>query len=228
MKKVAIMLDGGFVKRKLLKSMNQHPIAEDVYSFALTCIDNNKEELFRIYYYDSVPFGGEIVNPISGEKIEYTERRDYDPRRRFVREISEHEQIAWRGGSVNFNGWKIKEEKIGEIIQRKRALRPDDFIPDFKQKMVDMKIGLDISWLSSKNVVDRIILVTGDSDFVPAMKFARREGLQVVLVSLGHQVNRALYKHADFLRDVKLPTVVREVETHEDVEAEAGEGSEKT
>jgi len=33
---------------------------------------------------------------------------------------------------------------------------------------------------------DRVILVTADSDFVPAMKFARREGVQVVLVTMGH------------------------------------------
>ena len=33
-----------------------------------------------------------------------------------------------------------------------------------------MKMGLDIAWLASKRIADRIILVTADSDFVPAMK----------------------------------------------------------
>jgi len=32
-----------------------------------------------------------------------------------------------------------------------------------------MKIGLDAAWLASKRIVDRIILVTADSDFIPAM-----------------------------------------------------------
>ena len=69
-----------------------------------------------------------------------------------------------------------------------------------------MKIGLDVAWLSSKRIVDRIILVTADSDFVPAMKFARREGVQVVLVTMGHTlVKRELKVHADELRSVVYP-----------------------
>jgi len=69
-----------------------------------------------------------------------------------------------------------------------------------------MKIGLDVSWLASKRIVDRIILVTGDSDFVPAMKFARREGVQVILVTMGQrQIKRDLREHADILRDVVFP-----------------------
>ena len=39
-----------------------------------------------------------------------------------------------------------------------------------------MRVGLDIASLTLKKQVEVIVLVTGDSDFVPAMKFARREG----------------------------------------------------
>ncbi|MDT5157346.1 MAG: hypothetical protein QOH51_1703 [Acidobacteriota bacterium] len=48
-----------------------------------------------------------------------------------------------------------------------------------------MKIGLDVAWLASKSIVEKIILVMADSDLIPAMKFARREGVQVVLVTMG-------------------------------------------
>lgn len=69
-----------------------------------------------------------------------------------------------------------------------------------------MKIGLDVAWLASKSIVDRIILVTADSDFVPAMKFARREGVQVVLVTMGHRmVKHDLLVHADEVRSVAYP-----------------------
>ena len=81
-----------------------------------------------------------------------------------------------------------------------------DFQPDLKQKHVDMKIGLDIAWLASKRIVERIVLVTADSDFVPAMKFARRKGVEVVLVTMGHTlVKRELKVHADELRSVVYP-----------------------
>ncbi len=39
-----------------------------------------------------------------------------------------------------------------------------------------MKIGIDITWLSLKKLVNAIILISGDSDFVPAAKLARIEG----------------------------------------------------
>lgn len=76
--------------------------------------------------------------------------------------------------------------------------------PVLRQKRVDMKIGLDVAWLASRRIVDRIALVTTDTDFFPAMKFARREGLQVVLVPLDQRPRPDLVEHADEVRAVNL------------------------
>ncbi|MBS3821515.1 MAG: NYN domain-containing protein [Phycisphaerae bacterium] len=65
-----------------------------------------------------------------------------------------------------------------------------------------MKIGLDVAWMASKRIVDRIILVTADTDFIPAMKFARREGTQVSLVPMGVNLRTSLREHADEVRSV--------------------------
>jgi uncharacterized LabA/DUF88 family protein len=62
---------------------------------------------------------------------------------------------------------------------------------------VDIRIGLDIAWISLKRIANVLVLVTGDSDFVPVMKFSRREGLKVYLGTLGHPVRRELKAHAD-------------------------------
>ena len=72
-----------------------------------------------------------------------------------------------------------------------------DLKPSVMQKGVDLRIGLDIAALTLKQHVDIIVLVTGDSDFIPALKFARREGKQVFLYTLGHDVHPDLYTHAD-------------------------------
>jgi uncharacterized LabA/DUF88 family protein len=64
-----------------------------------------------------------------------------------------------------------------------------------------MRIGLDIASLTLKKHAQVIVLVTADSDFVPAMKFARREGAQLVLVTLGHGVREGLREHADIVID---------------------------
>ncbi|WP_204245095.1 NYN domain-containing protein [Cloacibacillus sp. An23] len=53
----------------------------------------------------------------------------------------------------------------------------DDVTLNVKQKGVDMRIGLDIASVTYKKQVQRIVLISGDSDFVPAAKLARREGM---------------------------------------------------
>jgi uncharacterized LabA/DUF88 family protein len=57
-------------------------------------------------------------------------------------------------------------------------------------------------------LIDRIVVVSGDSDIVPAMKVARREGVQVVLTSLTHNVKASLREHADLYRNVDLQAVI--------------------
>jgi uncharacterized LabA/DUF88 family protein len=51
--------------------------------------------------------------------------------------------------------------------------------------------------------VNVIVLVTGDSDFVPAMKFARREGAQIFLVSCGHALRPDMREHSDLLLELE-------------------------
>ena len=77
-------------------------------------------------------------------------------------------------------------------------------MPRIEQKAVDMKIGLDIAFMATKKVADLLIIITGDSDIVPALKFARREGMQVGLDPLHCQIMPELSEHVDFI-DTKLP-----------------------
>ena len=62
-----------------------------------------------------------------------------------------------------------------------------------------MRIGLDLAALALKRLVETVVVVTGDADMVPAMRFARREGLRVGLCTLGVQVRSDLGAHADFV-----------------------------
>jgi len=62
-----------------------------------------------------------------------------------------------------------------------------------------MRVGLDMARLSLREVVRTVIVVTGDSDFVAAFKFARREGVKVILEPMGHNVRVELRAHADIV-----------------------------
>ena len=99
--------------------------------------------------------------------------------------------------------WKIKQETQKRLLSKvgeKLELTDDDFVLDVVQKGVDMRIGLDIASISFKHQVDRIVLIAGDSDFVPAAKLARREGIDFILDSLWLKVSDDLLEHVDGLR----------------------------
>ena len=68
---------------------------------------------------------------------------------------------------------------------------------DVRQKGVDMRIGLDIASRAYKKLVDQIILVAGDSDFVPAAKLARREGIDFLLDPMWASIREDLHEHID-------------------------------
>lgn len=69
-----------------------------------------------------------------------------------------------------------------------------------RQKGVDMRIGVDIASLTLKKQATTLVLVAGDSDFVPAAKLARREGMEFILDPLWQQVNADLFEHIDGLQ----------------------------
>lgn len=207
MKKTAVLLDLGFVLHKLYRLLgNRHASAVEVRDFAVRCIKSAEEELFRIYCYHCDPYGETQTHPVSRKQIDFSSTRTFTQMNQFLRSLKMADNIAYRAGELSFDGWTIKKQAAADLIKTGRQLVADDFAPDLKQKRVDMKIGLDVAWLASKSIVERIVLVTADSDFVPAMKFARREGVQVALVTLGHrQVKNELIVHADEHRAVTYP-----------------------
>ena len=78
----------------------------------------------------------------------------------------------------------------------------DDFRLDLRQKGVGMHIGLDIASLAYKAQINQLILISGDSDFVPAAKLARREGIDFVLDPMWSTVRPDLHEHIDGLKSV--------------------------
>ena len=73
---------------------------------------------------------------------------------------------------------------------------------DLRQKGVDMRIGLDIASVTLKQQAHTIVLISGDADFVPAAKLARREGVQFILDPLWQKVSDDLNEHIDGLQSV--------------------------
>ncbi len=211
---VAFMFDGSFFHKKMqiAKRSSGNPVtADDVLNVCEKAFQDDElkpDHLFRIYYYDCYPFSETATNPISGQAIDYGQTDVFRARKRFVEDLKYRPRLAFRSGRLSNDGWQIPPYKTKEIIrkiQNGNHLEARDVQINLNQKEVDIKIGLDIAWLASKRIVDKIVLVTGDSDFVPAMKFARREGLMVYLVHFGHSVKAVLKEHCDGIIEVQVP-----------------------
>lgn len=206
MKRTAVILDGGHVLYNLYKMLGKrHPLADDIVGFARGCLNKKEEELFRIYYYDCPPLETTVRHPLSGVLTDFSATATCRRQKSLLDTLALKDYVAYRHGRLAFRGWQLTFKAKEDLSKKQRPLRDDDFEPAIDQKEVDLKIGLDIAWLSSKGIVDRIILVTGDTDIVPAMKFARREGVQVILIQMAQPLRPDLIEHADELRVVSFP-----------------------
>jgi uncharacterized LabA/DUF88 family protein len=205
MEKVAVMIDGSFLLKVARGKTKSQPTPEQVYKFAMDCIEREREELFRIYYYDCAPYSAKATNPLSKNQIDFASTSIFEWQKGFQDKLSRMDHIAFRRGELSFDGWKIGKKALEGLIKNPRSVEGRDLVPDLKQKRVDIKIGLDIAWLSSKNIVDKIILIAGDADLIPAMKFARREGVQIVLIPLGNWIKQEMREHTDEFRNRNWP-----------------------
>ena len=64
-----------------------------------------------------------------------------------------------------------------------------------------MRIGLDIASLAEQRHVNQIIMISGDSDFVPAAKHARRSGIDFILDPMWAPITDSLSEHIDGIRE---------------------------
>jgi uncharacterized LabA/DUF88 family protein len=194
MLRCVVLIDGGHL-RVLARRAKYTYDPDYIEKVALACVEQGEERLVRILYYDCAPYNGKVKLPISGLEFEF-KGSDH-----WLRTLAAKDLFAVRRGVLKFRGYKPKKIPLSE-----HALTDDDFKPDFEQKGVDMRIGLDIASHAAMQSVDRIILITGDTDCLPAMKHARISGLQVVLVSFpASSIAPELLWHADFERRVAWP-----------------------
>lgn len=199
---VAVILDGGFVKKKLQASLKKFPTPDDIVALVETTMKKPRladAQVFRVFYYDAVPFEGQARNPVDGSILKFSATTQARLNRQLIDSLEMKPDFAVRRGVIIHNGWKLGHAALASLSKKPRAVVAKDFVPDMGQKGVDIRIGLDIARIAVKRIVDIIVLVTGDSDFVPVMKFARTEGIKVYLEALGHGVRRELKAHADFV-----------------------------
>ena len=124
----------------------------------------------RTYYYDCLPYQG---SPPTEE-----ERTRYTTQRRFFEALERLPRFSVRLGRLERRG----PDASGNFT--------------FEQKRFDILLGVDLVSLATKGAVQEAIIVAGDSDFVPAIDAAKREGVAVSLFH-GATYHSDLWRAAD-------------------------------
>jgi uncharacterized LabA/DUF88 family protein len=254
-RRIAILIDGGFFLKRLphlvtparcatperITGCIRHLCHNHVK--ALTGCDSKdwSQYVYRIFYYDAVPYDGKAHHPIDNRPIDFAKSQVATHRLELFNCLRRQRKVALRLGKVNReHDWSIKPELTKRLLRTRKALAPlgrlssisSDSAADshsltlsdqecrdliaahdlwqglashsvnlgLRQKGVDMRIGIDIASLALKKQADIIILVAGDSDFVPAAKLARREGIDFILDPLWQHINADLFEHIDGLQ----------------------------
>lgn len=211
--KTAILVDGGFYRRRAQAILGektaeeradelQHYCKRHLHSFRDDSPDN---ELYRIFYYDCPPMNKKVYHPYLKKQIDFGKSELYIWMTEFLNQLKSKRKFALRLGKLSETQavYLLRYETVKKLCNGSMQLSDiseNDFTLDVDQKGVDMKIGVDIASLAYKKQVERIILISGDSDFVPAAKLARREGIDFILDPLGATIKPELNEHIDGLR----------------------------
>ncbi len=168
------------------------------------------ERIHEVNYYEGGAYTGIQNLPISHEPMNFDIHPAHWMRVRFQRKLSANPFFKFKTSWSSFDRWQIRLEAIEEIQKNPRQLRDDDFEPILNEKQIDMKIGMEIVSLSIRKLVKKIILVTPDSDLIPAINFGRTENMFIILVTGAYpSIRPELVVACDEHRRVNLPSLFR-------------------
>jgi len=208
--RTAIMIDGAFYRKRAFYFWGEKSPAERAKELDLYCkkhIDGEKNgaELYRVFYYDCPPSTKRIYHPLLKKQVDLSKSPQYQWALDFFKELKHHQKFALRLGRLAeeqayYNLKPGATKKLLNGTLQVNEITEKDMSLIIKQKGVDMRIGVDIASVTFKKQVDRIILISGDSDFVPAAKQARREGIDFILDPMRTVIKDDLFEHIDGIR----------------------------
>lgn len=206
MRRTAFLIDGGFFLKRLQSlcgSLTPNAAARKITALCMAHLEHesrSRDNLYRIFYYDCPPVDKKAHNPITKRAVDFGTSPTARWRTAFFEQLKVQRKVALRLGRLAGGSWQLRPEALKDLLSGARTvaqLTERDVSYDVRQKAVDMRIGLDIASLAYKKCVDQIVLFSGDSDFVPAAKLARREGIDFILDPMWFSIGPDLNEHID-------------------------------
>jgi len=204
MRKIVFMIDGWFMRKKIYSLKSFYYDGSNIRKYCQKHL-RGTDQFYRIFYYDTEPFMEKGHNPVTKKAIDFSKTSVATQQIALLDSIKRTPNFALRLGRTVWRGnqWILAPGKLKALMNEKITvadLEERDVRPRIEQKSVDMKIGIDIAMIATKRLADTLLIITGDSDIVPALKLARQEGMQVGLDPLRHPIDAELSEHVDFIR----------------------------
>jgi len=210
----AVLVDVGFYltqARRIFGPQAPDEAARRLHKLALEHLNDETgrrvSRLYRIFVYDAPPAAWKGHTPMGKKVSDLGASATANWRTAFHETLRGLRKVALRMGEIPTSRvrWQLKPEALKDLINGNKqwaAVTDDDFRLNLRQKGVDMRLGLDIASLAFKRQVNQIVLISGDADFVPAAKLARREGIDFILDPMWATIRPDLFEHVDGLRSV--------------------------
>lgn len=217
----AILVDGNFYlhrARALWGKTSPEARADELHAYALRHITHardaktefGKRSLYRIFYYDCPPLmEGSVYQPWDGRTRGFSRKSSSNKwSADFQATLGAKRKVAMRMGTIMAKNmaFNLKQESLKRLLKGELSIddlaEADFTLSGIKQSGVDMRIGLDVASLASGRMVDQIVLIAGDADFVPVAKTARRAGVDFLIDPMGHHISDELCLHVDGIEDL--------------------------
>jgi len=192
--RAAIFIDGAY----FLSFMKKHEIApkyEDIADYLLKPLRKTVPlDMLRCYFYYCAPWMS--LEPTDSEK----------------RRMEEHNAFMSEIGGLD--RWSVRLGKLQK--------RWDGYKEYFEQKRVDVLLSVDMVRHSASGHIQHVVVVAGDSDFIPAIEATKESGATVTLwYGDDNTVHKDLLKLADITHQLnskkipktKMKAVIKPVKT---------------
>lgn len=206
-RKTAILVDGGYYRKRataLWGKKNAVERANELFSYCLLHISEPDEprDLYRIFYYDCPGLTRQITHPLTGRVTDFSTGAGTQWTKEFFDNLATKRKVAIRRGELAENQaeYVLKATSLNALLRGAKTvqeLTEGDFRLDVKQKGVDMRIGLDATSIAMGKLANQIVLIAGDSDFLPVAKIARRSGIDFILDPMKQMPKANLQEHVD-------------------------------
>lgn len=211
----AVLVDAAFFLKRarlIFGRLSPQEAAQRLHRTALDHLNGGPRNqrvarLYRVFVYDAPPAAWKGHTPIGNKPTDLSKSPTARWRNAFHESLRGLRKVALRLGEVPTSQirWQLKPAVLKDLTRGSRGwgdITDEDFQLDLRQKGVDMRLGLDIASLAYQGQVNQIVLVSGDADFVPAAKLARRQGIDFILDPMWATIRPQLFEHIDGLRSV--------------------------